>query len=198
MEPLVAARRLSTPTALPLILGGLLVAGLGLSWGSPPARASGRAGAAGRPKPFTFDRFEPKGYAISVYKPKQMKLRATGKTRQGYREFSGRDPVTGTRFTLYARRAARTRAQLEADASRLTGIKAGHFLKLLARGASQGFAWQVGYYGQPKPGFTTSALVLRHAKRPIVYILVVSVSMAMATRYLGEFRKAYSGLKALP
>lgn len=163
-----------------------------------PVEAGGRAGQAGRPKPFRFDRYEPKGFGISVFKPVPLKMRRLPKMRRGFTVFSGREPKTGTRFTLYALQGKRNRTALLTDVAALTGVPASQFLRVLARGAGRGFAWQEGYYGQPRAGHTVSALVLKHAKRPLVYVIVVEVAMGVATRYMSAFTKAYRGLKALP
>jgi hypothetical protein len=113
--------------------------------------------------------------------------------------FTWREPWTRTSFQLFVKRKPRTEAALAKDAAALAGLKPGQLVKVLRRAKSQGFAWQVGYYGQPRPGKTVSVLLLRHGTKPIVYVLVMRVALAAeAVRHMAAFSKAYQGLKAKP
>jgi hypothetical protein len=161
---------------------------------SAPLHAGGRG--SGR-KTLTWDSFRPRGLGIHVTKPSTLKLKPR-KVKRGYVTFSGTDTVTGTKLTLYVRRAGRSAAQLKADLRGLTGIAATQMIPLMSLGATRGFQWQQGLLHNPASGVATGVLLARHAKRALSYVLVVTVHIGVATRYLPDFKQAYLGLKAIP
>ena len=159
-----------------------------------PAHAGGRG--TGR-KALTWNVFRPKGLGLQVAKPTTLKLQKV-KPKRGYLVFTGKDTVTGTKLTLYILRAGRTAAQLKADLPGLIGLSAATMLPLLSVGATRGFQWQQSLLHRPASGLATGVLLARHGKRALSYILVVTVHIGVATRYLRDFQKAYLGLKAIP
>ncbi len=159
-----------------------------------PATAGGRGGAR---KQLKWNNFRPKGLGINVRKPTTLKLGHRPAIR-GYLAFMGTDTVTGTKFTLYVRKAGCTAAQLKADLKKLTSISATKMLPLMSLGAVRGFKWQRSLLYRPASGLATAVLMARHAKRALSYVLVVRVQIGVATTYLADFKKAYFGLKAIP
>jgi hypothetical protein len=166
---------------------------VGLLGLAPPVGArSKRAGA----KRLQWDRFAPKGLGISLTKPRTLKMKRLNKKRHGYVTYSGTERLTGTRFTLYVVRAKRTAARLTKDVPRLTGIAASKWLPALALGATRGFAFLHARISRSAAGLGTAALVARHGRRALSYVIVVQAPMAVAIRHLADFQKALRSMKA--
>ncbi len=159
-----------------------------------PALSGGRGG--GR-KQLKWSSFRPKGLGINVAVPTTLKMKKQP-TKKGYLAFAGTDSVTGTKFTLFVRKAGRTAAQLKGDLTGLTGIAATKMIPLMSVGAVRGFKWQQSLLHRSPTGMATGVLISRHAKRALSYALVVRVQIGVAMKYLPDFKKAYFGLKAIP
>lgn len=172
-------------------LATLAAAGLILA---PPAAAGGRSVSR---KQLQWNQFRPKGLGINVTKPTTLKMKKLP-AKKGYLAYAGADRVTGTKFTLYVRKASRSVLQLKADLGGLTGVTSSKMIPLMNLGAVRGFKWQQGLLYRATTGAATAVLLARHAKRALSYVLVVQVHISVATTYMADFKKAYFGLKAIP